>query len=424
MKSSINKGFLVILILSFANICWHIFRFNPDYLVGDQWGLWNPLLNNSSFMEGFFHQHGSHFLGLGYIFSLVAGNLSGFDPRAESISTALLMSLNAILAFRLKTRITGSQNWFDLIFPILFLNPMFTEVFLWTAHASVAALPIMLLLLLAHLTLFQNSTLKGILIFIIGFLSVFTGYAFIVYGLCVIYTLYSLFVTKHQLSSIISIILQIAIAILFVALYKIPGETICGFKSSLSEYFQYIITMFFQFFGGVAIKPSTIIILAIGIVSPVTVALFTYNFNYKSQKLHACFVLVSFSLLYILLNTYGRACVGPETARAPRYSVFIIPIFLACYCILSTDLIKKQGYLKYLPILFVLTFLIFRLKPNKGHQVHLIQTGEAYKNWRLCYERHKDISHCKTQTGVDPLFFTDNKRGLELWNKFIELQEN
>ncbi|MFC2025806.1 hypothetical protein ACFLUC_01275 [Chloroflexota bacterium] len=127
------------------------------------------------------------------------------------------------------------------------------------------------------------------------------------------------------------------------------------------------------------------------------------------------FLLSTFSLLFVVITTLGRAKLGIETARAFRYSTLIIPAVLAIYFqILKLPRIRLQ---KVLVVLFLL-LLFVRTIPVTTHSIQLARGfRDAKLAWLEAYAETRNLKEAQTISGFqiypDMVSISDRVKYLE-----------
>ncbi len=391
-----------------------IILFNTEpLLVADQWGLYTPLLKGASLVTGFFYQHGSHFLGVSYLLSRVLQFLGLAGPLGEGFLVLGLMALNIYLSLRIKYRLTGTLHWWDALLIALFLYPGLAEIYLWSAHSAVVALPLMSVLLSAHFLL-QKSFAKRVLgLSLVGIFSIFTGYAFLVSFQILLYFLFQIPRKKEKRDKRIilaGLLSQLAAIALAVKLYQFPPIAGMGTGNELAEYPIYGIYLLMGFLRQSQIWPGLAWLLTT--IIPPLVWLLVFRTRLHAQAFKIPLWLIAFSGIYFLLNTYSRAGIGVSGAFAARYTYFLWPGFLGIYLVLTIWPAKER--LKIIPILFLLgSPLISRLTVLPEHFRSVKNYHAQVKDWLECYQRTRDPSACYDPDQPGP--FISSQKDKAVW---------
>lgn len=394
------------------------YTYSPRFPVWDQWGYYKPFLENAGIFEGFFYQQGSHFLGLGHISSWLTTRVSGFSMAAEGYLVGILMTINLFLALSLKKKLTGNYQWSDLLLVPLFLYTGYSEIFLWLAHASVVAFPLMSIMLLAHLIYAPNTSRKFTGLGLLFFFSLFTGYAFITAGLTGLYTFFLLW--KRRKTAALTLLIQVLVMGLFLWIYRPPASSICVINDSPASYFNYGKNLILNFFGAQP-RISNLLVLIIGIAVPSAISLArSRNSIFRKKEV---IVLIAFSAIYFALNLLSRACAGDHFALAPRYGVFLIPAFLGVYLALATNAKGADFLPKSAPFAVLLSLVFLRY----DHLPQLYRSVESHSDkaikWINCYKKHNDIQACD-QEGMRRIFAPSQEPHAEEYLKaYLRLQK-
>src|ERR1700739_1949559 len=114
----------------------------------DQWDLYNAtLFEKHSLWEMFRWQHGPHRLGLGALLSKLAESHFRWNSRTEAFLATAIITVAALCALYLKTRLWGSLTIFDIAIPVIFFTPTQYESLWVTPDFAHGPLPLFLVVL-------------------------------------------------------------------------------------------------------------------------------------------------------------------------------------------------------------------------------------------------------------------------------------
>ncbi len=398
-KSILVWLFVGVCFLFAATQVFHLILFyNAPTYVQDQWGLMYPLLTGENLMQTFFTQHGSHFLGLGGACSYLLVSIFGFVPLTESYLIFFITMLSAALFIWLKIRLTGSVQLTDGIIPLVVLNLNQYEIFTWVAHGSVAAIPLLLCVIAALLLTLKPSSKKYALLTLVQFFSLFTGYAFILGFILFFGLLVSLVLRKPLFKTRIThAFLQLIGICLFFYLYAYPAQNADAAYAAVSigHYLHYLSEMLLNFFGHLENRKRDWLILLLVFFTPlffIGKSLLKRSLS-KEQKA-SLVVLVSFTMVYVALNTLARVPIGQTGARAPRYVTFLIPAFLSFYFLLAIFSQKRIIKWRLLLLLPCVGYAITTLLDTNRIRTTVAITNTKINTWNKCYVQKQNAELC------------------------------
>lgn len=392
-------GILMVRLISFAAL------YEAPTYVSDQWGFLNPILNGESLWASMTYQHGSHFTGLGNLFSYMNVHFLGGHPKFEGYMVILLTGITAALLLGLKAKLFSALHYLDGIVLLVVLNLHQTEVFMWLAHSSVVALPLLLCTLAAHAVLVKQKKLRFGLLTVLFTLALFTGYGFILAGLISLYTTRILVVKGHKWTALVSLFIQGCLYLVFVYAFQLPKNTAATQAGApdILEFLLYLRNLFVNFFGMLEARKLSYAYLLMALGIPLLLAVSKKPLK-KKQELTTLYLLFGFSLIYMLLNTYSRAGLGLQTAASPRYSSFLIPGFIAFYFWLYYRLQPLKPLGKYIGLsIFVLGYGYTELRDYPRLQNAVIDRSIDISSWDNCYRTSFDAKACTQTIGYNPL---------------------
>jgi hypothetical protein len=312
------------------------------------------------------------------------------------------MGLNALLSFRLKLRVTGRILWIDaLLFPLL-IYPGLGEIFLWSAHTAVVAMPLLAILLMAHILLIKEHVWRYFWLTILSISAIFTGYAFLVSGLILIYFLRELFretsFPKRKFL-ILGFIAQSAAVVAALIMYRFPPLESSSTTTPIPSYLQYFPNLFLNFYRA-QIRWRDLFILCLAWF-PLLFLAVRYRCMKWPHSIGIAFYLLGFTTLYAMLNTVSRAPISVDSAFASRYAYFLWPGFLGTY--LLAHFIKAPRRWLHLSLgLFLVVPLGLRSLKLPGYLKAVEQYHNQVSAWSDCYRQNKPIENCnqKHQPGA------------------------
>lgn len=151
-------------------------EYSVNILYYDQWDISNPIFYDSSFWEGFTYQHGPHRQGLGTIISKWIKSGSYWNNRTESFALGALSILTMISFLGIKYKLAKKLEWLDVVIVLFATSPFQHGVFTNSLNWSHGMLPLFFLSLLCWVILIKPKKLRLILMFVLQFCMLYTGF--------------------------------------------------------------------------------------------------------------------------------------------------------------------------------------------------------------------------------------------------------
>ena len=164
-----------------AILALRLFRQVSHYAVNiffaDQWDFDNStLFERHSLWEIFRWQHGPHRLGLGQLLAKLAEPQFRWNSRGEAFLATAIVTLAALCALYLKTRVWGPLSFFDVAIPLIFFTPAQFESLWVTPDFAHGPLPLLLVVLYCLALSCERDVSRYALVLIVNFLSIYTGF--------------------------------------------------------------------------------------------------------------------------------------------------------------------------------------------------------------------------------------------------------
>jgi hypothetical protein len=390
----------VVVLLVFAALAARLVSFTATYasnvLFFDQWDFYGGLFRGASAIELFLWQHGPHRMGIGGLALGIIANLTAWDTRYDSLTVALVLVLSAACALILTWRLANRARPLDIAVPFLVLNLSQYEHLVVTPNPALAALPLALVLLFALALDITRQGLRYVVLLIINFLAIYTGFGLFLGILTPLILLRDL---VRQRSPVRLVVAALAISILsplsFFIGYR-PGESnecLAQGLPSVGTVLQFVSILYGSFagLGGTVLAyPVAVAVIA------TTLGLGIGTFRTHDDRVYLPLAtLGSFSLLFALGTALGRSCQGPEQAQVSRYFTLLIPGFLATYIALSRIGLPRLRLFAlaaiFVPVVAFSLMNAVSLDPSEIVNVKRL--------WAECYVREQAISSCDRVTG-------------------------
>ena len=125
-------------------------------------------------------QHGAHRQGLGALLSYFVEPHLQWNSRAETFMATAIVSLAALCALYLKTRLWGPLSFPDIAIPLIFFTPAQYESLWETPNFSYSPLPLLLVVLYCLGLTCERAVTRYALVLVINVLAIYTGYGLLV----------------------------------------------------------------------------------------------------------------------------------------------------------------------------------------------------------------------------------------------------
>jgi hypothetical protein len=333
--------------LLFANWLYAIARFQPNVLFMDQWDFLLPLFNGGGWWDRFAQQHGPHRQGLSFLITSWILEATRWDARYDSVWIATALFAAALLALRLKWKMTGAIRWADAWIPILVLSLAQFETVLSTPNASVGVFPLALILLAANVWLAPTSAARYLPAGAIAFALTFTGFG--MFGAVALAVLLASRIVRdgirrdHEAAWMAVGGLAIAVAgwIAFFDGYVFT-PAVEGFRfpwTPWTDYLRFIVLMLVLPTGEIGDRwPHYLLGTALALAILVSLALVVSNWGRRdaSPRDDVVMLLMGSGVSFVIATAIGRVSLGILGGTTPRYVTLMCPIWLGLFLAAAT----------------------------------------------------------------------------------------
>jgi hypothetical protein len=389
-----------------------ISQYAVNIFFSDQWDFDNAtLFEHHSLWQMFTWQHGPHRQGVGALLGWLVEPVFHWNSRTESFFVGGIIVVATVCAMWLKRRLYGRFSYSDVIIPIIFLTPLQYETLFVTANLAHGPLPLLFIVLYCLAWTCQPVLLRYSLVLTINFLAIYTGFGLFLglltpLLLAVDYWANLRNTEKGRLCLWISLILSLASFGSFFIGYRVEPAVDCfTFQlQSLSGYAWFVAVMFAPFFGvnGIQALPTAVGAAAVctllaALAAGVWGLLRTRGTRWPRYA--ATTILTAFCLLFCLGTTYGRLCMGIESAMASRYVIYLNLGLLGIYFSLLT--ISNSILRHFLGVIFGLSLLGgIQLQPQTLTEI--VIEHNLKESWRKCYFATGSVAQCNQYAKVYP----------------------
>jgi hypothetical protein len=406
-------------IVATARLAWFVDRYAVNVIFWDQWDFLHGVFAGVDWWTLFRWQHGPQRQGLGNLIDAALYPATGWNARADAAAAAALTFLAALGGLWLVRRICGPLRPWDAVVPLMFLTTSNAETYAATTNLAHGPLPALFLVALGLALTVQSHSVRCALVVGVNFLAVNTGFTLLLGP--VTPALLLLFASAPGLPSSAR------------ASYAAGAAASIGAMALLLKGFVFqSATSCFQFphprpleylpFAGSILShalglyadddTSSTLVSAVAIA---VVALWAYatfrliRSRGDSVLWSVAGVLLTFTLLFTLVTTVGRVCLGLHAASASRYIPYVLPGLLAVY------LLPRSGEATRLRTTVLALFLAAvsaREVAAARNDAEAVQYATQKRLWADCYLARHVVAECDVVAG-GPIYPAAEATGLQ-----------
>ncbi len=338
-KWVIGLAFLVLA----ANWIAAIGRFQVNVLYLDQWGFFTPIMEGKGWWGLFDRQHGPHRQGLAFLLTSGIMSLFHWDSRIDSLWICAVLVSCAALALLLTQRIAGPLRAMDAWIVVAVLALGQCETVIITPNASHSAFPLLLTLVLGHIWLTKEPSVRYVASGLCTVCLTFTGFGLVAAGVSTLFIGAALAADlragrrRPALYASASLLLCVAGWALFLSGYAFnkgnPGSRFPW--TPVTDYLWFVAVMLTAPAGWDGASPLHRIagLVALGaILSVLWCAVRSFLANPRLDSKDAVISLLGLSaLLFCADAALGRVQLGTTIASSSRYVTLVTQAWLAAY---------------------------------------------------------------------------------------------
>jgi hypothetical protein len=299
----------------------------------------------------------------------------------------------------------------------MFLTLAQWELLVGGPGPSPQAFPLMLIMAYCLSWLVKKESLRWMLVLVINFLLIFTGYGIFMAGITVallgleVVLAWRLSRFKALTRLIALLVSLVPIAFFFRGYVFVPAAECYRFPyGRLSNYPLFIAMMLARFMGikrhPVLAQAAGSILLTLLVVCLTAFALCVWTRGSEDTKGLIITTLIAYTLVQAVAVAVGRICFGMETSQSSRYMTLLIPAFLALYFALlgTTSLGNWRN-----PLLALLFIAVFAGSVQRNHK-EMEGVASARRAWKQCYINSEDVDACTESAGVEIYLPTQHRQ--------------
>jgi hypothetical protein len=394
----------VFLFTIFIFLCYNLINFinikAVNILFWDQWGLFEAFFNQNSLFDVFRWQHGPHRQGIAFVINSFLQTITNWNTHTESLLIGAIIITSCIMAIYIKFKLFKKINYSDIIIPFIFLSVSQYEIFIGTPNFSHGSFSLFLFMLYILSWLIDNFLIKFLFINTFNFLLIYSGMGLFIGILTPMFFILDYLKQRVSLKYlIINLIISITCFLTFFIDYRFIPAADC-FKFPDPNFYLYpvfVSRMFTNFlslqnFGLISYLFGSILMVIIFYILAKTFLNLRNNHYYPTNLI--LIILLCFPLIFAFNTSFGRLCIGLNSANSSRYVTYLIPSFFGIYLYLLT--LKNKGTKNFLILLFLIALFISYSKSFSNQEIDWYYKGKT--NWKNCYLQFENISLCDLKT--------------------------
>jgi hypothetical protein len=399
---------LAVLVLA-VRLFLFIHRYAVNILFWDQWDFWKGMMDGADWGTLFNWQVGPVREGLGYLVIKLTALASAWDAKTEAYVIGAIFVGSCLLALAIVRRLCGGWSFFDACVPLVVLTTGNVEAFAGTTNPAHGPVPLLLVLAIVWVRLFEPGVARAACTVVLDFLVVFTGFG-VLFGPIVSFLLLLDLVAAIRRRSgaavqALALAASLAVLALFFRHYVFNPAVEC-FVFPDPRPVRYL-----RYTGGLLLRPLQLhdmprARLALGpAIALVDLAVLcwagwhTVRSSGESHRHGAVFALAAFGWLFVVDAAIGRACLDVATSFSSRYVSYTLVLLLAVYLAVRTS---PPGPARPWPArstLLLICLAVFVVKEARTQR----SLGEARwyferkQRWKDCYLQKRDVKACDEQ---------------------------
>lgn len=392
------------LVIGSLQLLWFVHAYAVNIFYFDAWSIYPRFFENLSAWELFLSRAGSapHRPGLGLLLAKACLELSNWNARTESFAIALLLIASAALVFRLKNRLGIRASYWDVLLVAYLLSLASWETLVGTPISAFGAVPYFLFIVLAQFLVIDHIRWRSV-----GLAAVASILIFCTYGYLALPPVLFLLArdalrepgARRKGWPVGSIMVLLA-AFSYYVLSAPPGPG-DGKSIALVHYLEFLGTLTATAFGWYMYLPPLTWIglgLFLGLLALAGWSALDAVFAPRSARTDLLLLMLSWSLLFILLSSYGRSDLGARGALTSRYFVYLLPLVIAVYFWGSglKNPLGRQGLLASLAISQVALTLFLWLHQLPKVRAEMDKREQIVRCLRL---PENSVAHCQSEAG-------------------------
>lgn len=382
-------------------------RYAVDIIFWDQWDFLQGLFDGADVWTLFRWQHGPQRQGIGNLIHAALYSATGWNTRADSAASAVMLLLAAAAALWLVKRVCGSLSPWDIAVPLIFLTTSSTETHLIVPNLAHGPVPVLLLVWYGLALTVPSHTTRCVLLVTINFFAVNTGFTVLLGAvtpaILLVQAYASPLTVRERAASAAGIAACAGTVALFFHGLLLYSATECFQFPHVRpwEYVPYTGFVLARPFGvqggdgGLRLFLGTM--MAIATTGFVAYAVFRFIRTTGTSALWGVTSsLAGFALLFAATTAVGRICLGLHSANASRYIPYVLPGMLALHLVLRSGTPKVRAARVLLP-LFLLACVAKELPELSTNEAVAYHRWKV--RWRDCYLALHDIYACDMRAG-------------------------
>ena len=392
LKYSLFGIIFFVLLYNFTSFVWHNSLNMPFW---DEWDVAELIMQKGNWLEVAIHQHNEHRIGTGLVLMKMLAPLTSWSQLVETVVVSFEIIGSCLLLLYVKKKTTGELMLADLIFPFVFLNVLQWGNILFAFQITFVFPLVFLCLALWALTI-NNVAKRNVLLVIFSLLGAFSSLHGIFIPIILAFFLFAenlLNKFKNWRITLVTLIAEVLIIASYFWGYEKKLQTTISLVPNFKT-FDFFSAFFANGFFFHASKSNflglrySLVLLAIGFLFYGIYQLFVKKKEYLTDWIGV--ILITYSFLFALSITIGRAAFGVAQASETRYITFSMLAPLGIYFLLEN--FKRKTLLRILLIILLLVGLL-------SYPTNIAESVKSATNLRKeaikCYQTKKQTEYAE-----------------------------
>ena len=409
-----NSWQTVVYVLLLATLCVLIVRnfnfinrFSVDIPFADQWNYFPVSWSGGNLIDHFVYQLGPHRLGLAFIIDSYVLRFFDWNVRSVAFLSGFYLVLASVVILAIKKLLFKKFEFTDIVILFALMSLAQYKAISVDPFASYGTFTLLLIYSYVLIAVKIRFPIGLYALLFVNFLLLYSGFGYLMCLPTFILILKECLFSENKGLALIHLPIGLAIYLLSIASFLVgmkshPGVDCFVFPDVYPErYVSYISLLYANLVGFGSYQP-TALNFYIGFLAFLGIATLGITTAFKFIKTGgrvymASAIFVGIPLVFSVLLTIGRACLGEIQALRSDYLIYMIPAFVGIYFLL---LRLKQTKVKIV-LLLILLFTIVRAErivlTNDQEHIEWLALGKQL--WVSCYLKSEDFDYCNKATG-------------------------
>lgn len=391
--------FFLIFFITLIRIGIFIYSNGVNSYCSDEWEINEVFIHNPTIFSLLTTQYAAMFQGPSYVMTYLLALITNFDARVENWHTLAYLILGCLVIWKI-IHAQRMTSIFDGIVPIAFFTILDYEILILDSAAPYGAFPIFILTIFCYINIRKWDVMRFFSNLILFIFLIYSGYGYVAVPGIAFYMLSEIFSLKERRMrqyAALDFAGLVLITIIFIQGFQmnmLEDASILGSShASVIQYLAY--SIHFVGFYAISSQPIPFLIQDI-VVFFIVIGLLLFSVYLLIKRRLSIsflpFVLMSYTIGFIVVNSIGRISFGLEQVVASRYTIHFIPLIIGIYfCIKHI----KYSYMRGVCFFLLALFLFFH-EIIYGSQTYpyLFDFQNKKREIRQCVQGGTSLNEC------------------------------